>query len=134
MAHKYCVRSEPERASDVANLALPGPVAPVVVAAAAPVTGLPRARHPVPEAVDIDRKVQNEGHRTVVTDALPYLKQVMLHETFCAKPPRDQVREALERVDSAGKRFWGVYYAYTRKRTVEDLVLNFYYDAVRAKL
>ena len=49
-------------------------------------------------------------------------------------PPREQIKLALLEVDQQGLRFWGQYDMYTRKRTVEDLVLQYYYDAVRGTL
>lgn len=87
-----------------------------------------------PEPVDIEPRVKNEGHKRVVSTALPYLRRVMLLDSHCQKPPREQVRYCLSLVDQADKRFWGAYLTYTRKRTVEDLILQWYYDAVKALL
>ena len=89
---------------------------------------------PIPEPVSVERRVQNNGHQLVVDKALPYLRQVMLDDVFCSKPPRTQVREALDRVDRVGQRFWGANEAYSRRRTVEDLILQYYADALRASL
>lgn len=84
-------------------------------------------------AVDIDPRVQNAGHRKVIEVVLPRLKLVMLSEEHCRKTPRDQVKQALLMVPWQD-RIWGAQLWYTRKRTVEDLVLQFYFDAVRATL
>lgn len=58
----------------------------------------------------------------------------MVSEAHCSKPPRDQVRLCLLQVESDGNKFWGQWDLYTRKRTVEDLILSYYYDSVRASL
>ena len=89
---------------------------------------------PEPDPVEIEPRVQTAGHKAVVEIALPYLRQVMLDDDWCTRPSRDQVREALLRVDLAGRRFWGVGLRYSRKRTAEDVVVNFYVDAVRVLL
>ena len=94
-----------------------------------PVEELPRLT-----PLDIDRKVANQGHQAVVDHVLPELRSVMLSEDFCREQPRQQVHRALLAVDRAGRRFWGTHLTYTRKRTVEDLVLHFYYDDVRRRL
>ena len=82
---------------------------------------------PEPDPVEIEPRVQTDGHKAVVAIALPYLRQVMLDDEWCTRPSRDQVREA-------GRRFWGVGLCYSRKRTAEDVVINFYVDAVRVLL
>ena len=100
----------------------------------APSVALRFQKPPEPDAINIERRVRSDGHQAIVDVALPFLRQVMLDESFCLSPPRDQVRQALNRVDLAGKRFWGVSQLYSRKRTVEDVIIQYYIDAVRAKL
>ena len=58
----------------------------------------------------------------------------MLDEKYKKAPPREQVNHALAIVDGRGERFWGVDLLWTRKRTVADAVLQYYYDTVRASL
>ena len=83
---------------------------------------------------EIRPRVNNDGHRTVIRVALPVLWDVMLSPEHCAKPPREQVKLCLLRVIENGDRFWGQWMSYTRKRTVEDLIIQFYYDAMRGLL
>lgn len=64
----------------------------------------------------------------------PELRKTMLDEKYKKAPPREQVRHTLAAVDAKGERFWGVDLLWTRKRTVEDAVLQYYYDTVRASL
>ena len=109
----------------------------VAVALDIPETPRPASRFQKPaepEPLDIPRKVKSDGHQHVIDVALPYLKQVMLDSDWCTAPPRNQVRESLFRVDMAGNRFWGANQMFTRKRTVEDLILQHYVDSVRARL
>ena len=103
----------------------PAPAAPAVPA---------EDEFPELVAVAIEPKVKNDGHREVIKTALPYLRSVMLSREWCTKSPRDQVRHCLGLVDAAGKKFWGQWDHYTRKRTVEDLILQFYYDDVKRRL
>lgn len=51
-----------------------------------------------------------------------------------SKVPILQAREALRRVDYAGNRFWGANLDYSRKRTVEDIIVSRYYSEVRLSL
>ena len=92
------------------------------------------ARQPLPELPDIRPGVNNEGHRKVIRFVLPVLRETMLSAEHCRKPPREQVRQSLHVVDQNGNRFWGQYLNFSRKRTVEDLILQFYYDTVRGTL
>ena len=124
-------------ASDVNELRTAPVPAPAPAAAPGRTVSSVAARFEKPleaEAIDIDRRVKTDGHQAIVDVALPYLRQVMLDESFCVAPARDQVRQALFRVDMAGKRFWGQSQLYSRKRTVEDAMIQYYVDAVRAKL
>ena len=89
---------------------------------------------PALEAVDVEPRVGNDGHRLVITHVLPRLKQVMESGEWCLKQPREQVRRSLFLTDRSGHRFWGSNQAFSRKRTVEDAVLQHYYDAVRRLL
>ena len=99
------------------------------------IPAIPRLQQPqMPPPILVQRRVPNDGHQTVVSVALPFLKQVMLEDDWCTKPPRSQVHEALSRVDRIGERFWGANLTYSRKRTVEDLILRFYIDDVRSCL
>lgn len=84
--------------------------------------------------VPIQAKVKNQGHAEVIKTVLPVLRSVMLSPEWCRKDPRDQTRHALFLVDSQKKKFWGQNDLHTRKRTVEDLVLQFYYDELKALL
>ncbi|CAE7371385.1 PREP1, partial [Symbiodinium sp. KB8] len=109
-------------------------------AATAAATGsLPVHRHlarpaPDPLPVPIEPRVKNDGHRAVTTTLLPYLRQVMLEDAYCTMNSRAQIHEALTRADFAGLRCWGAHQLYSRKRTVEDLILQHYVDAVRITL
>ena len=99
------------------------------------IPAIPRLQQPqMPPPILVQRRVPNDGHQTVVSVALPFLKQVMLEDDWCTKPPRSQVHEALSRVDRIGERFWGANLTYSRKRTVEDLISRFYIDDVRSCL
>ena len=91
--------------------------------------------HPPRPAIDLGilPKVDNEGHRKVIDLVLPKLRETMLDEMHCRKPPRDQVRQSLARIHYSDT-FWGANLWYTRKRTVEDLVLHYYYDLVKRTL
>jgi len=88
---------------------------------------------PLP-SLNIPLKVKNAGHQKVVDSALPMLMQVIGQPDWCTKVPREQVKFCLSQVDLAGDRFWGVNQHYTRRRTVEDLILKFYYDDIKAML
>lgn len=108
-------------------------------AAALPVVLPAPVAVPQPDAatlpdVSVEPRVNNEGHRHVIRVALPYLLQVMQSKDWCTKAPRQQVRRSLSLVDNAGKRFWGKWELYSRKWTVEDLILQFYFDSVKALL
>lgn len=81
--------------------------------------------------VDIPVKVNNDGHHKVVSSALPVLREVMRSPQWCTTVPREQVKVCLSQVDLMGDRFWGANLHYTRRRTVEDLILKFYYDDVK---
>ena len=86
------------------------------------------------EPVDVTLKVNNDGHQKVREVALPRLKAVMQSPEFCNKTPRDQVRQCLQQVELSGDRIWGAHLWYTRRRTVEDLILKFYFDDVKRLL
>lgn len=101
---------------------------------AVPVPPIAAGRQQRPPPVDIERKVCNDGHRLVVSLVLPHLRAIMLDPETCSLQPRQQVHRALVAVDLQGDRFWGANETYTRKRTVEDLVLNFYLDEVKRAL
>ncbi|CAE7699856.1 PREP1 [Symbiodinium sp. CCMP2592] len=107
--------------------------------AAAPPSSLSVRRHldrpaPEPLPMPIEPRVKNDGHRAVTATLLPYLRQVMLEDAYCTLNSRAQIHEALTRADFAGLRCWGVNQLYSRKRTVEDLILQHYVDAVRITL
>ena len=89
---------------------------------------------PVPVRLSINPKVANDGHRTICEVALPILLEVMQESEWESKVPLLQAREALRRVDFAGNRFWGVNLDYSRKRTVEDIIVSRYYSEVRLSL
>ena len=93
-----------------------------------------QAQQPDELPLPIEPKVKNQGHAEVIKTVLPVLRSVMLSSEWCRKDPRDQTRHALSLVDSQKKKFWGKFDLYTRKRTVEDLVLQFYYDDLKALL
>lgn len=76
----------------------------------------------------------NEGHRHIVRTVLPVLRNVMLSDQHCRKPPRLQVDVALRELDSAGQRFWGVHQIYAARKTVISIVTSHYYDSTRALL
>ncbi|CAE7786718.1 PREP1 [Symbiodinium sp. CCMP2592] len=101
---------------------------------AVPVPPIAARRQQRPPPVDIERKVFNDGHRLVVSLVLPHLRAIMLDPETCSLQPRQQVHRALVAVDLQGDRFWGANETYSRKRTVEDLVLNFYFDEVKRAL
>ena len=86
------------------------------------------------EPVNVRPRVDNAGHRHVVDVLLPMLRQVMTDEQFCCLGPRPQVKKALDLLDNRGHRFWGAHQLYSRRRTVEDLVLQYYFDDVRRAL
>ena len=59
----------------------------VAAAAAAPV---------VPPVPTFTPRINSEGHRKICQIVLPLLLVVCGEPLWCAKPPRDQVREALD--------------------------------------
>lgn len=79
-------------------------------------------------------KVANDGHRTIVEIALKVVFEVMQEPNWCDKTPLLQAREALRRIDLSGGRFWGANLAYTRKRTVEDIIVLRYIPELRCSL
>ena len=87
-----------------------------------------------PDLSHINPKVDNQGHRLIVDRVLPVLSAVLQDPKYIDKAPLIQVREALWRVDQSGGRFWGANDQYTRKRTVEDIVLMRYHSDVRMSL
>ena len=89
---------------------------------------------PAPVRLSITPKVANDGHRTICEVALPVLREVMQESEWESKVPILQAREALRRVDYAGNRFWGANLDYSRKRTVEDIIVSRYYSEVRLSL
>lgn len=100
----------------------------------APLAQPPLDPHVDPKPVQIVPRVDSEGHSSVVRHVLPWLRNVMMSSEWGPREPRAQVRKALALVDSAGHRFWGSYLTYSRKRTVEDVVLQFYFDDVKRML
>lgn len=87
-----------------------------------------------PGSLQIDPKVSNDGHRMIVDKVLPVLFQVMQEEAFSGQTPLLQAREALKRLDRMGQRFWGSWCTYSRKRTVEDILVSRYYEELRLAL
>lgn len=83
--------------------------------------------HPV---LNIQPKVANDGHRMIVDTVIPILREVMQDEKWGNKTPLLQARESLRRLDLAGGRFWGENQQYSRKRTVEDIVVSRYHSEV----
>ncbi|CAE7311851.1 unnamed protein product [Symbiodinium sp. CCMP2456] len=77
-----------------------------------------------PESVPapfFEPRCRTDGHRAVCEILLPVLLELMREPAWCAKVPREQVRQAAHRVDMSGRRFWGVHQLYSRKRTAEDV-------------
>ena len=107
------------------------PDASGAVAASAAVPAIAAAADAALPLVNVEPKVQNHGHKLVVSLVLPRLLRVMQAIDSCNLQPRQHVHRALMSVDGSGERFWGAHQAYSRKRTVEDLVLQYYYDDVR---
>ena len=99
-----------------------------------PAALLPETEAGLAEPVCLEAKVRNDGHKHVLSHLLPMLRQVMRDDQFCRLGPRPQVKQALDLLDSRGARFWGTNQLYSRRRTVEDLVLRYYYDDVRRLL
>lgn len=89
---------------------------------------------PKPMSFTVAPKVANDGHRTIVEVALPVVFEVMQEHNWCDKTPLLQAREALRRIDQCGGRFWGEYLTYTRKRTVEDIIVSRYMSELRCSL
>ena len=63
--------------------------------AAAPAAPAPAA-HPPPAAPVIAPRVNSEGHQKICSLLLPVLFTVMMDSFWCARSPRDQVREACD--------------------------------------
>lgn len=95
-------------------------------------TDVPQA--PAPVEFTFTPKIAREGHRTICDVALPFLRDVMQESAWEHKAPLLQAREALRRVDLSGQRFWGSNLQYTRKRTVEDIIVTRYHTEVRLSL
>jgi len=83
---------------------------------------------------NITPKVANDGHKVIVEKALPYVFEVIQQREWCDKAPLLQVREALRRLDLSGDRFWGANQMYSRKRTVEDIIVSKYFAELRLSL
>ena len=83
---------------------------------------------------NITPKVANDGHKVIVEKALPYVFEVIQQREWCDKAPLLQVREALRRLDFSGDRFWGANQMYSRKRTVEDIIVSKYFAELRLSL
>ena len=124
-----------EQAQPVAPVAAPVavPAQPAQPAQPAPAAAPDRAPPP-PLHPPVEPRVNSEGHAQVISLVLPHLRAIMLHPEHCGLQPRQQVHRSLMAVDRQGNRFWGAHQTYTRKRTVEDLVLQFYFDDVRRRL
>ena len=58
-----------------------------------------------------------------------FVAQVREDDAFRVATPREQVNEALRLVDLNGRRFWGTFGMYTRRRTVLDSYLMYKYPA-----
>ena len=86
-----------------------------------------------PQPLNIEPKVRNEGHRQIVDFALPLLRRVMQSPEHAGLEPRLLVRKSLEQMDSRD-RIWGKWTNFSRKRTVEDAILQFYFDDVLASV
>ena len=86
----------------------------------------------VSDVLQILPVVNNEGHRHIVKTVLPVLKNIMLQEEHCRKPPRQQGVEALLQLQSRGETFWGVHQIYAQRKTVVSIVTSHYYDSARA--
>ena len=89
---------------------------------------------PQPELGHIAPKVANEGHRRIVERVLPVLAQVMSEPAWTNQPLLLQARETLWRVELAGDKFWGAHMNFSRKRTVEDVIVSRYHSDVRLSL
>jgi hypothetical protein len=68
------------------------------------------------------------SHQQAVVELLPYLVDVLNDSSYRHLTPRSCVRAALDKCDTAGRRFWGAYQVYTRRRSVEDAVIGLYFD------
>lgn len=68
----------------------------VAAAAAGPVSVPPAASPAVPAVPTFTPRINSEGHRKICQIVLPLLLGVCGEPLWCAKPPRDQVRETLD--------------------------------------
>lgn len=89
---------------------------------------------PAPVEFTFAPKIAREGHRIICEVALPVLREVMQERKWESKAPLLQAREALRRVDLSGQRFWGVSLTYSRKYTVEEIIVSRYHSEVRLSL
>lgn len=92
------------------------------------------AQADAPSEADMDGRVRGPNAaktQQILTKVMPVLKTIMQDPLWQGKPTRSQVREALIRVSQNGDRFWGKdSMFYTRRRTVEDVVLMFFLDDI----
>lgn len=88
----------------------------------------------VPDLSAISPKAAGEGHKKIVEIVLPVLAAVLQDPEFSTKVPLLQAREACRRVLENGQAFWGRNETYTRKRTVEDVIVLRYISDVRMSL
>ena len=82
----------------------------------------------------ISRKVANDGHQMIVEKVIPVLFAVMQEPAWESQVPLLQAREALRRLERMGERFWGSNQMYSRKRTVEDILVSRYIGELRLSL
>jgi hypothetical protein len=98
----------------------------------------PRAPPPPEHRVRPDLNIQPirdvEGHHMIVSVCLPVVMDLMLDQNFNTLPPRALVGRALHVIDSRGGRFRGSCLTFTRKRTVEDIIVKQYFDFAAVRL
>lgn len=125
---------EPESQTDLSR-----PFIDLVEIVDEPPAAEPAALEPAGSGCDIQFEpvVQSEGHKKIVQLVLPVLRQVLLDPSFEGRPARVKIKRALQLVKGSGNMFWGENNSlacFSRPRTVEDIVVVKYYDAVVASL
>lgn len=110
------------------------PVAPLVPEP--PVPPAPFAGPPPVAPVPFDELFPRRDRfgDAIVRYALPYLVRLLRDPANRLKPPRDLVNNALDICKANGEMFWGMGGVYSRKRSVCDAVLAYYFQDIQGYL
>lgn len=113
----------------------PGPAAPAaeLEALPSPPPDQQRQHRDIPWD-ELFPPTKSAHRRYIVETVLPQLVPFLRDATHARKSPRELANLAVDEVDRTGKRQWGAYELYSRRRTVVDAVLSQYYDVLHEHL